>query len=169
MALTLALAQGNPAGAPIVVNQPMQFTVTVTNTGAAAVSLTGLSIAESTESDATIGQPTWQTPNVSPGVTGNPVIAAGASVTYSFPVVFTSPNMPGVSPNNPGGAAPGPRAMEADANFTLQAQAQSSDGSVASAYLTVPVLSAVAPFPVPQGGAAQFAQGANSNLIAVFA
>lgn len=167
MALTLAIAQGNPAGAPIVCNQPTNFTITVTNTGSSAVSLQSLSVAESTESEASISQPNFQTPSTSIGSSGFPVIAAGASVTYGFPVVFTSPNMPGPSPNNPGGAAPESRASTADALFTLQAQAQSSDGSVATTSLTVPVLSAVAPFPVPAGGAAQFAQGADANLIAV--
>jgi len=106
--------------------------------------------------------------NYTPGI-GNPVLAAGGSLSYGFTVVFTSPRDPGLSPNNPGGAAPGQDAQEADSNFTFQAQAQFSDGAMVSALLFVSSLSSVYPFPVPQGGEALFQQGANSNLIAVFA
>jgi len=170
MALTVSIALGFPysSGGSVVANQSVQLNATVTNTGASAVQLVALNVYETTESDANIAQPNFQTPNVSPGVTGNPTLAAGASLTFPFAAVFASPIGPGVSPNNVGGAAPDERAVTADALFTLQAQAQSSDNSVAtSPTFTVAVLTAVPPFPVPQGGAAQFAQGANSNLIAV--
>lgn len=158
MALTLSIAKTSPGS--IVAGQSMNFTVAVTNTGAAAVSLSSLAVNESTESDAQIAQPNFMTPNVPVGV-GNPVLNAGATSTFPFQVVFNSPYLAGPSPNNPGGAAPGPAAANPDAQFTLQAQAQASDGSIASTSLLVPVLSAIAPFPLAQGGAFQFGQGFN--------
>ncbi len=167
MALTLAIAAGSPGG-PIVVNQTMNFTVTVTNTGSAAVALQSLSIGESTESDCVISQPNIMTAGA-PASSGFPVLAASGSASFPFQVIFTSPAQPGSSPNAPGGSLPDQRAETADAQFTLQAQAQSSDGSVASVSQMVSVLTAIAPFPVPQGGATQFGQGANTNLIAAFA
>lgn len=165
MAKTVTLSGPFPGG--IIVNQPATFVATVANTDAAAVTLLSLVVSESTESDATIGQPQIMTPNAPPGV-GFPVLAGTTgSAAFPFQVVFTSPNTPGVSPNNPGGAAPGQRAQEADANFTIQATAQTSDGSVFSASLTVPALSAIAPTPQPTGGALQFGIGFDSNLVAV--
>ncbi|SRR5258706_862114 len=159
---------GIGAGSAIV-NQPAAFVVTVASASTdAAVTLQALTINESTESDAIISQPVILPNNYTPGI-GNPVLAAGGSLSYGFTVVFTSPRDPGLSPNNPGGAAPGQDAQEADSNFTFQAQAQFSDGAMVSALLFVSSLSSVYPFPVPQGGEALFQQGANSNLIAVFA
>jgi hypothetical protein len=172
MALTVSIALGFPfsSGAPVVVNQTVQMNATVTNTGASAVQLTALNVYETTESDANIAQPNFQTPTTSIGSPGFPTLAPAGSVTVPFQVVFASPIQPGASPQNVGGASPDQRAATADALFALQAQAQSSDGSVAtSPMFTVPVLSAVAPFPVPTGGAAQFGPGtgADSALIAV--
>lgn len=158
MALTLSIAKTSPGN--IVASQAVNFTVTVTNSGSSAVTLTALSVNEITESDAQIGQPNYLTPNVPVGV-GNPVLAASGSVTYLFTAVFSSPMYAGPSPQAPGGAAPGPAASNADAFFTLQAQAQASDGSIGSTSLMVPVLSAIAPFPLASGGAFQFGQGFN--------
>lgn len=150
-------------------NQKANFVVTVASLSTdAAVTLTSLYIAESTESDALIDQPTIFPPNA-PALTGYPVLSAGGSLSYGFQVMFTSPYWPGLSPNNPGGAAPGQKASEVDATFGLQAQAVFSDGTVASAIVMIPVATAMYPFPVPQGGEALFQQGADSNLIAVIA
>jgi hypothetical protein len=161
MALTLSIAKASPGS--IVAGVPVNFTVTVTNTGSAAVSLSSLQVSESTESDATIAQPNYLTPNVPVGV-GNPVLGAGASASYNFQAVFNSPYSAGSSPNAAGGASPGPAV--ADPFFTLLAQGQLSDGSVGSFPLVVPVLSTIAPFPLAQGGAFQFGQGFNFiNLI----
>lgn len=157
MALTLAITA--PAQV-IVAGQTMNFVVTVTNGGSSAVTLQSLSINEITESDAQVSQPLFLTPNVPVGV-GNPVLAASGSASYPFQVVFSSPYAAGPSPQQPGGAAPASVAQTPDPYFTLQAQSISSDGTVASANLMVSVLSTIAPFPVPLGGALQLGQGAN--------
>jgi hypothetical protein len=163
MPVSLALAKGSPG--PIVANQQMFFVVTVTNSGSASVTLQSLTVSESTESDAKIGEIPFLTPNVPAGV-GNPTIAAGASVNFGFPVVFNGPGI-GPSPNNPGGAAPFSGAMTPDATFILQAQSLVSDGTVASVSLPVPVLSSIAPFPVPAGGALYLQQGSNLMTLAL--
>lgn len=160
---------GGTSAGPLIAYQNANFTVAVSSASTdAAVTLNSLTIAEVTESDATISQPTIF-PNNVPANSANPVLAPGGTLNYGFSVVFASPKDPGVSPNNPGGAAPGAKAMEADALFVLQAQAAFSDGTVASVNLPVAVLTAVYPFPVPAGGEALFQQGADSNLIAVIA
>lgn len=160
MATLISLTQVTQA----IANARTRFLVTITNTGSAALSLSSLQVSEQTEADATIEQPNYLTPNVALG-TGNPTIAAGGSLSLVFGVQFQAPSLAGVSPN-----APGPLGMAGmmvgqppSDSVVLQAQCQTSDGSVASTSLSVPVLSAAAPFPRPEGGALQFSQG--SNLI----
>jgi hypothetical protein len=152
-----------PSGASVIANQAANFVVTVANTDAAAVTLLSLAIFEASKTGAVIGQPTMQQPGQPAGV--NPTLGASSSLSYQFPVVATVPNMPGTSPNNePGGARPGQAAYPAAAQLVLQAQAQTSDGNAFTSTISVPVLSAVAPFPVPTGGAAQFGQGTGSDV-----
>lgn len=169
MALTIQLTQVSPIA---VADQPLTFLAAVTNTGASSVTLSSLQVSESTESDAQISQPNILTTNVPVGL-GNPTIIAGGTFNVTFGVIFPGPAGPGPSPNQPAGTGFGPSGMmpgqPPDNFYTLLAQAQSSDNSISSQSLVVTVLSATAPFPVPQGGAAQFAQGANSNLIAAIA
>lgn len=155
MALTLVLSSINPGSC--VAGQPESFLLTVTNTGSAAVTLTTLSTFGDTTS--TVSQPSYLTPNAPIGY-GNPVINAGSSANYVFQVVFNSPNASGPSPQAPGGPLPYPVATP-EGLSVVSAQAQSSDGSLASTSLMVPVLSAIQNAPVPQGGAFQFGQGAN--------
>jgi hypothetical protein len=57
--------------------------------------------------------------------------------------------------------------MTPDATFILQAQSLVSDGTVASVSLPVPVLSSIAPFPVPAGGALYLQQGSNLMTLAL--
>lgn len=160
---------GGASAGSVIVGQVANFTVTVASLATdAAVTLQSIVINEATESDAIISQPTIF-PNNVPINSANPVLVAGGSLSYGFSVEFTSPRDPGISPNNPGGAAPGQRAMEADSNFVLQAQAAFSDGTVVTANFAISTLSSVYPFPVPQGGEALFQQGADSNLIAAIA
>lgn len=157
MALTLSITAPVQT---IVANQTMNFIVTVTNAGAAAVTLQSLGINEITESDAQLSQPLFMTPNVPVGV-GNPVLSPATSYNYPFQCVFNSPVAAGPSPQNPGGAAPASVAQTPDPYFTLQAQSQSSDGTIASTSLMVSVQSLIAPFPPALGGALQLAAGAN--------
>lgn len=150
----------------VIADQTSNFVATVSNTDSSSVTLLSLVITEVSQLGSQISQPTVQAPGQPAGV--NPTLGASSSLSYGFSVVTAAPNVPGVSPNNPGGAAPGQASYPgAPPLLVLQAQGQTSDGSVFSVLFTVPVLSAVAPFPVPAGGAAQFAQGANTNLIAV--
>lgn len=159
MATVVSLSQVDQV---IVANRAATFLVTVSNTGSTALTLSNVSVSESTESDAQIGQPNYLVPQMPLGF-GNPIILASGSVSYAFDVIFPSPNGPGPSPNSPGplGVAGMMNGQPADNSFTLQAQAQTSDGSVAAAALPVSVLSAIAPFPRPEGGALQFTQGSN--------
>lgn len=156
MALTVTLAAGAGSTSASAGRQ-LNFVATVTNPGAAALSLSALQIL-CKGGDARIGQPQYLTPNV-PAGTGNPVIAAGASAAYAFQAVFDSPYGAGPSPNNAGGASPS--SPIPDPFFCLQAQGQDSSGAVFSSTLFVPVLSTIAPFPLAQGGAFQFGQGFN--------
>ncbi len=163
MALSLVLAKGSPG--PIVVNQQMFFTLTVTNNGVSSVSLSSLAVTAAGESDVVIGEIPFLTPNV-PSGTGSPTIAPSASVSFGFPVIFQGVPV-GPSPQNPGGAAPFANASTPDANFTLQAQSLSSDGTVASFSQQFSVLSSIAPFPVPAGGALYLSQGSNLMTLAL--
>lgn len=164
MAKTITITGPTPGS--VIANQAAYFTVTISSTDTTAVSLTSLVINERRNRGAQIGQPTFLAPGQPAGIA--PTLSASSSLSYQFSVVANSPNTPGVSPSNPGGAAPGQAAYPPpSASLVLEAQAQTSDGSVTTSTLTVPVLSAVFPFPVPQGGAAQFGQGGDSNLIAV--
>lgn len=164
MPKTVSISGPTPGG--VIANQPATFTVSVSNTDASAVYLTSLVISEVSRTGSRVGQPRVQAAGEPAGV--NPTLNASGSLTYPFQVVAVFPNTPGVSPNNPGGAAPSQSAYPvAPPLLQLQAQGQTSDGSVFFCLFTAPVLSAVAPFPVPTGGAAQFAQGFDSNLIAV--
>ena len=151
-----------------VANQATKFTVTVSNTGAAALTLDQLNIFPASPSSvSTIGQPQFLTPQVALG-DGEPTINAAGSVSYGFQVVFTAPSTPGPSPDAPGplGIAGMVLGQPANAQHRLIAQCRTSDGATAQSFLSVPVLSAVEMFPTPTGGAAVFSQGADANLIA---
>lgn len=158
MAVSCAISQG--AGATsVTAGRAINYVVTVSNTNAASVTLNSLAVYPMS-GDARISQPLYLTPNVPVGV-GNPTIASGASASYGFQVVFDSPAQAGPSPNNPGGAAPASVALTPDPFFVIQAQGQASDGSVFSSSFFVPVLSTIAPFPIPEGGALYLTQGSN--------
>jgi hypothetical protein len=165
MATLVTIAEGAPS-AFAVGNQTMSYTVTVQNTGASSLTLSALSIEESTRTGARVGQPNYLTPNVPVGV-GNPTIAAGASVSYGFQVVSNAPVMPGPSPQASGGAAPDNAANYPPCTYQLKAIAQTSDGSVASGDFFAPVLTK--DFPQSSGGALVLSQGFNLiNFITLF-
>ncbi len=156
MAITVSIAEGAPSSFAVG-NQTMNYTVTVANSNASSVTLSSLSIADSRK-QSNLSQPNYLTPNVPVGV-GNPTIAAGASVSYGFQVVFNNPVMPGPSPQNPGGAAPINAAAFPNATFTLQATSHTSDGTVAFGTFETPVLSK--DIPQDSGGALVQSQGFN--------
>lgn len=164
MPKTVVIALGNQSSA--LANQCLRFMATVTNSDAAAVTLKSLTISEESKLGAVIEQPNFLTAG-QPWDTSQPVIGPAAAPAYPFSVMVPSPNTPGVSATNPGGANPGqPANPSANSQLILRATGQTSDGSVFSSTFTVPVLSAVSPFPVSDVGSAQFRQGGNSNLFA---
>ena len=165
MSVTIALGR-NPS---MRANQPTDFTVTVSNSDSSAAVLTSLAISEDTKMGANIAQPVWQSAGQAAGSPSQPSIAASGSASYAFQVSAAVPSTPGPNPANaPGGASPSPNAFPASQQLTLRATGQTSAGLFTTT-LTVPVLSAVAPVPLPDVGALFFAQGGNSNLLAVMA
>lgn len=157
MATVVSISEGAPASFAVG-NQTMNYTVSVQNTGSSSLTLSSLSVAESTQTGMRVGQPRFLTPNVAPGV-GNPTISAGSTVSYGFQAVATAPVMPGSSPQAPGGAAPSNAACFPFNGFTLMATAQTSDGTIATGILSAPV--ATATFPQSNGGALVLSQGFN--------
>lgn len=141
MAITLAITAG--ATSLAVGNQTMPYIATVTNGNASSVILNSLVISEGTGS-AQISQPNYLTANVPVGV-GNPVIAAGASLSVLFKATFTNPTMPGESPDAPGGGSDANKAYYPYSIYQLQGIAQTSDGSVVSASIQVAVSTATTP------------------------
>jgi len=171
MALTLSISAGY-GSTNVAAGMQVTYVASVTNSGATAVTLNGLWVSrDSMSGNAGVGQPTWQTPGVSVGA-GYPTLAAGSTYNYPFSVVFSAPNMAGGSPNSaPGGAAPPHNAAyPIDSGFSFTINSLSSDSTTASATYFVPVLSTVAPFPIPQGGALQMNSGFNLvNFLTSFA
>lgn len=160
MACTVTLTRVSNA----VANQPCNFTLTITNNGASAVTIPALGVSEVTKTGARIAQPRFLTSNASVGV-GNPTILASGTLSLPFQVVPTSPAFPGPSPQNPGGGAQAAGANPAsNSSIVLQVQGQDSDNLVfTSPQLMVPVSSGFDVFPRPEGGALDLRQG--SNLI----
>lgn len=168
MALTLSIIPGANAG-NVVAGQRANYVASVTNSGSSSVTLQSLATYAETGIGVTVGQPNYLTPNVPVGV-GNPTLAAGATSYFPFEVVFQTPNFPGPSPQQPGGSAgTSAAAVPVDSSFVISLQSLSSDASVASAQLLVPVLSTIAPFPIAQGGGMQLSSGFNLiNLLTSF-
>lgn len=167
MALTLTMSL---IDATIVANRPATFQVNITNTSASSVTLNSLDVSEATESDCTIGQPNFMTPQVALGV-GNPSIGASSTVSYTFKASFQSPATPGPSPNPGYGGSPvgGPAGsfvgQPADSVFILRATAVASDGSVGSVTMQAVVLTSLAPFPPVATGTLQLQFQPGFNLI----
>lgn len=160
MPLTLALSRG-ARRTDTAQGSQCTFVVTASNPGAAALSLTSLSVAETTSTGAHIDQPTYLRPNAPVGL-GTPVIPAGGSASYVFGVSFPVPAGAGPSPQTPGGAGGHGNACPApNSTVILRADCQASDGTITSALLSVPVLSTIAPFPLAQGGGMQLQSGDN--------
>ena len=157
VSLSLALANSN-----VIAGQPATIVCTVSNTTASDVTLNSLH-ASSDKPGCHIEQPVFLTPNRAPG-DGNPTISASTGTkVVGFQVVPLAPNMPGASPNNaPGGAAPADfDSPVSNPIYYITVVGHTSDGSVFSGSLAFGALSAVAPFPRPEGGALQLIQGAN--------
>jgi hypothetical protein len=146
-----------------VAGQPCNFTLTITNNGASAVTIASLSVNETTKTGASIGQPNFLTTNASVGV-AVPTINAAASLSLPFQVAPPAPAYPGPSPQNVGGGAQAAGAGPAwNSQLGLQATGMDSDDLVFTGQLMVPVLSAFEVSPRPEGGALDLRQG--SNLI----
>lgn len=160
MPLTVTLSRGAP-WTDTAQGSQCSFLVTVSNPGAAALSLVSLSVYETSSTGAHVAQPTYLRPNAPAGL-GNPVIAPGGSASYAFGASFPVPAGAGPSPQTPGGASGHGNACPApNSTVILRAECQASDGSVTTSLLSVPVLSTIAPFPLAQGGGMQLQSGDN--------
>lgn len=159
MALTASIAYGNRSAR--MAGQPVDFIVTVTNPGSSAVSLTSLAANTTPGGGVTVAQPRYMVLNAPPG-SDVPVLAAGASASYWFGVVFHVPYSPGPSPQNaPGDAAGHGSAFPANPNYTVTVTGLGSDGGVFSASMPVVVLTTIPPFPPSLGGALRLQPGFN--------
>ena len=166
MPLTLAIL-GTPSSASIVAGQSVTLVAAVTNAGAASVTLNSLVTSTDGTGSVSLTQPDFLTPNQPVGV-GNPVLLPGATSNYAFRVVYLGPTTAGPSPQSPGGASGFSGAYPNDTDFGVTLTSFSSDGTVAQARSSDPVLSTLLPFPVAQGGALQLASGFNVlNLLVV--
>ena len=167
MALTLSISPGFDGVNPIASDQ-ITYIANVTNSGATAVTLSSLQAYA--QGGAFVGAMQYLQPNVPVGV-GNPVLLPGTTYSYPFLVEFISPSFAGPSPQAPGGASGvGIAANPSNQYVILTINSLSSDSTVATASLTVPVLSAIAPFPIAQGGGMQFSSGFNAvNFLTSFA
>jgi hypothetical protein len=163
MPLTLTLSRGF-AWSDSANGEPSTVLLTVSNPGAAELTVTSLSVYEESKSGSRVDQPIYLRPNAPAGL-GNPVIGPGASATYPFECAFTVPSYSGPSPQAPGGAG-GVSGPPRNPVVTLRAECLSSDGVVTTVSMPFPVLGTIAPFPVAQGGALQLGSGFNLiNLV----
>lgn len=161
MALTLAILN-TPSSTSMVAGQSCTFIAAVTNAGSTSVTLASLAASSLDGKGAySISQPAFLTPNM-PVTLGNPTLSPSTTYYYPFQVVYLSPSTSGASPAAASGAAGiGAAQYPTDTDMSLALASLSSDGTVAFATTTDPVLSGTAPFPVPQGGAFQFASAGN--------
>lgn len=167
MALTLTIIPGHGATS-VVAGQTVRYVASVTNSGSSSVTLQGLAAYADTANAISVGQPEYLTPNVPVGV-GNPTLTAGSTYYYPFSVTFQAPYFAGPSPQTPGGTQGSQIAAPVDSQYVINLQSLSSDSTVASAQLLVPVLSTIAPFPIAQGGGMQLSSGFNLvNLLTSF-
>ena len=166
MSGTVTLTNGVSIGATAT-GGTQSYLVTVTNTGASPVNLLSLALTPAPGVDAIISS--------QPALAGAPVgvlplLLPNVATVYTYGIVFNSPVSAGSSPVGSMSPAAGQSTSAATTpygNFGLNVVAQFSDGTTATNTLHIVEESAIPPFPVPQGGATQFAFGGNSNLIAV--
>lgn len=168
MALTLAIVPGYDARS-VGANMPVVFVAQVTNAGSSSVTLQSLTTGNADPSvSVSVGQPGYLTGNVPVGV-GNPVLSPGVTYSYPFMVTFLAPGGAGPSPQAPGTTLGSQLAQPTDAQFAVSLSSLSSDATSASTTLLVPVLSAIAPYPVALGGGMQLSSGFNLvNLLTSF-
>lgn len=159
MGITLSLAITS-VGPTMAGPMALQGIATVTNTEADTLTVYDINIAEGPETQlgARVSGPYFLTPNVAPGE-GEPAILTTATAYYPFSVFVPSPNTPGASPNAPGGrtdmASPVGNAFLRLVG-SVRALDPDSDPHVGGAVVAVSLITPVAPFPVPAGGALQF-------------
>lgn len=144
---------------PVTADNTVTCVLSITNTGANAVTVQSIQVCEQSQTGAVIRQPDFLTPNVAPG-TGQPVIAAAATSNFPFAVCCCVPNTPDGSPNAPNTLI-GNTCPPSNTVVSLVAIVQTNDPTAGvnvngSGLLQFPVGSAVAPFPVPAGGSLQF-------------
>lgn len=161
MALVVTLQLlGNP-----IVNRPTTMQVNVTNTSASSVTINTIEANDLLiRAAAVVGPINFLTPNVALGQ-GHPTLAAGASASYTFKAVFSTPINVGVSPNtfpSPAGVSVGQPPTSAN---TVGVIVTASDGSVGSATTTVAPITANTPFPPVATGTLQLQFNNGFDLI----
>lgn len=161
MAITVSIALTNVG--PTFADSPLSGICTITNNGANTIQVQGIQLTEQTNTGAAFRNPDFLVPNVAPGT--YPTIASSASANYPFSVVCPSPNMPGASPAAPNAYRGGAQPANPLVNVVCVVTAYDSTAAVfvnGSASMQIAVVSSVAPFPVPQGGASQFNFGGDA-------
>jgi hypothetical protein len=165
MSITVTIAITS-SGGNVVAGRVVNGVATVTNGGANDVTVQTMSLSEVTTTGAQMGQPKFLTANTAPG-DDKPTITAAATSYFPFSFVAPSPNFPGDNPNAEGGRVPN-RAMPSGNPLCELSLFVSTYDATAAVYvngsntLVVPVKSALAPFPVPSGGALQFNSGGDA-------
>lgn len=162
MAITCSLAFGNTTSARS--GQPVNLVLAVTNNGSNTIEVLGIQVTEASTMGAIISGPYFLTPNADVGV--GPTILTTATAYYPCQVVVTAINTPGASPNSPNALhddvfPPGNSLCRLQCDV-LTYDSVAAENVAGSATFNFPVGSAVAPFPVPQGGAMQFNAGGNA-------
>lgn len=162
MAITVGIAITSVG--PVLADSQINGVLTVTNNGSNTVQIQAAQLSELTTMGLVFRHPDVLTPNAAPG-TYNTISAAG-SASYPFSLVAPSPNTPGASPNTPNGYSDNvfpPANVQAVINCLVTAYDTTAAAYVnGSASLSFAIGSAVAPFPVPQGGALQFNSGGDA-------
>lgn len=170
--MTISVSLAFTSVGPTTANAPINGILTLTNNGSNTISVRSIRLYEmplivtplnqgGACFGAMISQPEFLTPNVAPG-DDFPSVTTGSTVYYPFAVVVPSPNLPGPSPNAPNTLRYNQMATPpGNTNLQLGCDVRTYDSTATewvcgSATLSCPIKSAVAPFPVPQGGAEQF-------------
>lgn len=157
MAITLVVTLSGSA----VAGRSLRGMVSITNESGPSVAIDSMVLSESTKMGVAIGGPRFLTPNVV-GVGATPIIATSSTSHFPFSLMVPSPNTPGASPSatrHHDDVFPSNNS-QCQLNLDVRAIDQVSFlPEVARTSFEFPVITSVAPFPVPQGGALQYNAG----------
>jgi hypothetical protein len=162
MAITVSLALTNPTSARA--NATLNGVLTLTNNGSNTIEVMAIQLTEASAMGSQVGGPYFLTPNADVGV--GPTITTSSTAHYPFSVTIASPNMPGAAPTAPDAlhiaTRPVPNSWARFECNVLTYDATAGENVVGTATLNFPVVSGVATYPTPQGGAMQFNSGGDA-------